>query len=205
MTIHEVKNSPVGETTTVTGIVRSIEEKQTPRSTFIYMVIGDKTGDLDVRVFDNKPIYSLTKTLKDNMFVTVTGTVGRFKESFSFEIVNLLLVDEKLVNLSDYVGIAPEGEAYLRAEFQRLLDPRPAELKAPVHKIMADVPEFFTAPAAFAMHHAYRHGLLEHSVHVAKIVERVLTLYPEVNPDIAIVGALLHDIGKAREYRGITP
>jgi 3'-5' exoribonuclease len=51
------------------------------------------------------------------------------------------------------------------------------------------------------MHHAYWHGLLEHSVHVTRIVHILLPLYPQENKDLAIAGALLHDVGKVLEYR----
>src|SRR5207237_2167942 len=57
-------------------------------------------------------------------------------------------------------------------------------------------------PAAAQMHHAYRHGLLEHTVHMARACKALLPLYPEVNPDLALAGVLLHDTGKAIEYEG---
>ena len=56
------------------------------------------------------------------------------------------------------------------------------------------------------MHHAYRHGLLEHSCHLARAARAVLPLYPQVDPSLAIAGTLLHDIGKTVEYtQGLSP
>ena len=52
------------------------------------------------------------------------------------------------------------------------------------------------------MHHAYRHGLLEHTVHMARACQALLPLYPEVDADLAMAGVLLHDVGKAIEYEG---
>ena len=52
------------------------------------------------------------------------------------------------------------------------------------------------------MHHAYRHGLLEHTVHMARAAGALLPLYREVDPDLALAGILLHDIGKTIEYTG---
>jgi len=52
------------------------------------------------------------------------------------------------------------------------------------------------------MHHAYRHGLLEHTVHMARAGRALLPLYAEVEPDLALAGILLHDTGKAIEYEG---
>ena len=54
--------------------------------------------------------------------------------------------------------------------------------------------------AAVKYHHAYRGGLLEHSLNVAKICDRMTGIYDNVNRDLLITGAILHDVGKIREY-----
>ena len=69
--------------------------------------------------------------------------------------------------------------------------------------VLDEVGEAFrTAPAATMMHHAYRHGLLEHTIHMARAARALLPLYPEVDPDLAMAGILLHDTGKTIEYEG---
>jgi 3'-5' exoribonuclease len=55
------------------------------------------------------------------------------------------------------------------------------------------------APAAKGMHHVYLGGLLEHSLAVVALVNQVAPLYPVLDRDLLVVGALLHDIGKVRE------
>jgi 3'-5' exoribonuclease len=52
------------------------------------------------------------------------------------------------------------------------------------------------------MHHAYRHGLLEHTLHMARAARALLPLYPQVDADLALAGILLHDTGKCIEYEG---
>lgn len=59
---------------------------------------------------------------------------------------------------------------------------------------------FREAPAAKHYHHPYRHGLLEHSLGVAESVSAISATYPGIDRDIAITGALLHDIGKIDAY-----
>ena len=56
------------------------------------------------------------------------------------------------------------------------------------------------APAAKYYHQAYRHGLLEHCLSVAQGVNAIAATFPEVNRDVAVAGALLHDIGKIETY-----
>ena len=55
-------------------------------------------------------------------------------------------------------------------------------------------------PAAKTYHQAYRHGLLEHSLTVAQAVSAVSAIFPGIDRDLAVTGALLHDIGKLEAY-----
>ncbi|MGA8745194.1 MAG: HD domain-containing protein [Solirubrobacterales bacterium] len=59
---------------------------------------------------------------------------------------------------------------------------------------------FREAPAAKVYHQAYRHGLLEHTLSVAQAVSAAAAFFPGIDRDIAVSGALLHDIGKTAAY-----
>ncbi len=59
------------------------------------------------------------------------------------------------------------------------------------------------APAAKRYHHAYRHGLLEHSLSVAQAVSALAEIFPAVDRDVALTGAVLHDLGKLDAYRQV--
>jgi len=61
-------------------------------------------------------------------------------------------------------------------------------------------PAYRDAPAAKRLHQAYRHGLLEHSLSVGQAVAVISTTFPGIDRDVAITGALLHDIGKLDAY-----
>jgi len=61
-------------------------------------------------------------------------------------------------------------------------------------------PRFRDAPAAKTFHQAYRHGLLEHTVSVAQAVSAAANFFPGIDRDVAVTGALLHDIGKTAAY-----
>jgi 3'-5' exoribonuclease len=64
---------------------------------------------------------------------------------------------------------------------------------------------FRTAPAAKHYHQAYAHGLLEHSLSVAQGVSALASTFPGIDRDIAVTGALLHDIGKLDAYTNDDP
>jgi 3'-5' exoribonuclease len=80
-------------------------------------------------------------------------------------------------------------EPDLRALLDRFFDER-----SPVWRRWAD------APAAKHYHQAYKHGLLEHCLSVAQGVHALSATFPGVDHDVAVTGALLHDIGKIEAY-----
>jgi len=63
--------------------------------------------------------------------------------------------------------------------------------------------QFRDAPAAKHYHHAYRHGLLDHTLTVAQAVSALSAIFQGVNRDVALTGALLHDLGKLDTYRRV--
>lgn len=85
--------------------------------------------------------------------------------------------------------IAGVGDPHLHALLERLLGEDSPEW-----------PRFRDAVAAKQLHHAYRHGLLEHSVTVAQGVDALSATFPGIDRDVAVTGALLHDIGKLEAY-----
>jgi len=62
----------------------------------------------------------------------------------------------------------------------------------------AFVEAFKNAPAGMRIHHAYIGGLLEHSLNVAKLVDQVCKIYAQLDRDLLITGALVHDLGKVK-------
>ena len=59
--------------------------------------------------------------------------------------------------------------------------------------------QFMRSPAGIKNHHAYIGGLLEHVVNLMEVVTRVADLYPAIDPDVLLMGAFLHDMGKIHE------
>jgi 3'-5' exoribonuclease len=85
--------------------------------------------------------------------------------------------------------IATVREPHLAQLLDRILGPR-SELW----------PRYRDAPAAKRFHQAYRHGLLEHCLSVAQGVSAISATFPGIDRDVAVTGALLHDIGKLDAY-----
>jgi 3'-5' exoribonuclease len=140
--------------------------------------------------------------------VRVEGKTDQFQGRFSPKLGRVAVVPESELGatgvIDSLVELAPEDAAGLWAEFNALGDSITHEaLRATVRGVLEEIGEAFRlAPAAVSMHHAYRHGLLEHTVHMARAARALLPLYREVDADLAMAGILLHDMGKAIEYEG---
>ena len=92
-------------------------------------------------------------------------------------------------------------EGDLRELIATIQDPQLGELLegffGPESEVFA---RFRDAPAAKVYHQAYRHGLLEHTVSVAQAVSAAAAFFGRIDRDVAVAGALLHDIGKTEAY-----
>jgi 3'-5' exoribonuclease len=104
--------------------------------------------------------------------------------------------------------LAPESEASLESlegKLRQLLDTvQEPQLRELLDRFFGGRSEIWTrfrdAPAAKLYHQAYRHGLLEHTVSVAQAVSAAANFFPGIDREVAVVGALLHDIGKTEAY-----
>jgi 3'-5' exoribonuclease len=175
---------------------------------FLSLELGDRTGSFSCTLFSDGAVFDTVKTAGEGGVVRVEGRVDYYQSRFSpkFLKVTALTEDElSAPGLIDHlVELAPEPPDALWADFQNCIEAvKHDELRMTVRGVFEEIGETFRAcPAAVSMHHAYRHGLLEHTVHMARACRALLPLYPEVDHDLALAGILLHDTGKTIEYEG---
>ena len=175
---------------------------------FFSIELGDRTGTFSCTVFGDHPQFELLKSLPEGSAIRVTGKTDYYQGRFSPKLAKITEVsDEELAApgmMDNLVEAAPEDPEAMWAEFGAFVDAiHHDELRMTARTLIDEIGEAFrTAPAAVQMHHAYRHGLLEHTLHMARAAKALLPLYPEVNADLALTGILLHDTGKTIEYEG---
>lgn len=170
---------------------------------FMTATLADRTGEIDAVVWENaEEMYGL---IREGGVAMVKGTVRDYRgEGLQVHIGEARPVRDEEIDPADFV---PEYEGdmdLLKREFAEMAasvnNPHLAVLLA---AFMADegwVRAFTTAPAAVSVHHAYIGGLLHHSVNVAKLCDLAASLYPQVDRDLLVTGAILHDVGKIEEY-----
>ncbi len=175
---------------------------------YLSVELGDKTGSFSVNVWGDAPAFELFSSLREGGVVRIEAEVDYYRDAFSPKLFRAeSIAPEALAGsavLANLVETAPEDADALWTEFQQHIAAiQHPEIRATVQAVFDDIGEAFrVAPAAVAMHHAYRHGLLEHTTHMARAARALLPLYPEVDADLALAGVLVHDTGKVIEYQG---
>ena len=175
---------------------------------FLSVEFGDRTGNFTATLFADHPQFDLLKALPEGSALRLEGKVEFYQGRLSPRIGKLEVLDEAALAepgmLENLVEITPLDPVALWTEFNALVDGiAHDELRLTTRGVFEEIGEAFrVSPAAIAMHHAYRHGLLEHTVRMARAAKALLPLYPEVDPSLVLAGILLHDTGKVIEYEG---
>lgn len=175
---------------------------------FFGVDLGDRTGTFSCTVFSDNSAFEPLKAAGEGVPVRVEGKTDSYQGRLSPRLTRAAaLSPSELANpdlVADLVESSPEDPAQLLAELKAFVEGIALpELRATVQGVLDELGDAFqTAPAAVSMHHAYRHGLLEHTVRMGRAALALRPLYPEVDPDLAMAGVLLHDTGKALEYEG---
>jgi len=168
---------------------------------YLTLHLMDKTGDIEGRVWED--VDSIGSVFEKDDFIRIRAKATVYLGKMQLIVSELTRIPDHEVCIADFL---PEGErdgAEMLAELSSLVEScADANLRRLLHSFFDDagfLELYRTAPAAKGMHHVYLGGLLEHSLAVARLVDRIMPLYPELNRDLLLTGALLHDVGKVRE------
>ena len=168
---------------------------------YLTLKLMDKSGEVDAKVWDN--IDTVEALFDKDDFIAIRSKASVYLGKMQLVISELRRVPEEEVVLADFLPETEhdirEMETELAALVDSLRDPFLKRLLASFFDDPGIMACYRTAPAAKGMHHVYLGGLLEHSLGVARLVDRIVPLYPDLNRDLLIAGALLHDVGKVRE------
>lgn len=168
---------------------------------YLALTLGDRSGHLEAKMWDN--VDEVLNAFEQDDFLKVKGLVNKYKNRFQLTIHKLRKLGESEIEFSDYL---PKTTRNIDELWQTLTDFvasfRDPHLKSLVQAFMSD-PEIATAyrnaPAAKTLHHAYIGGLLDHVVSLFRSCDLICRNYPQVNRDLLLTGAFLHDIGKIHE------
>jgi 3'-5' exoribonuclease len=198
--ISDIKN---GSNLTDQFMVKQCTKAETKAGKpYLNVTLMDKSGDISCKVWDQAERY--LPLCKAGQVVEVQAKCQSYRNNLQLSITKITALDQAAVNMSQFVPSSENDIEEMATEFIMLAK----SVKDPfIRKLLLKFfnnTDFFTifkkAPAAKGMHHAYLGGLLEHTLGVARLAEQIAKLYPGLDRSLLLAGAMLHDIGKVKEF-----
>ena len=169
---------------------------------YLAAVLGDKTGQVEGRAWESGPeIYQSCRT---GDIVRVQGLATEYNDRVQIQIAAMTACRDSEIEPERFIPSSnlDSDTALLKLDslLQSITDPHLNKLLSAIFTDQDFLPVFLAAPAARRNHHATTGGLAEHSLGVAVAAKKIAGAYPGLDRDLLIAGALLHDIGKVKEY-----
>ena len=168
---------------------------------YISLLLGDKTGELDAKMWDNGA--DVADTFDRDDFVKVKGLIQIFHTRPQLTIHKMRRMEASEIDFGDYFPCSRRDADGMWAELRSIVSAMTnRHLKGLVEALLDD-PEiarrFRRAPAAKQIHHAWLGGLLEHVLSLCGLARMTAAHYGNIDYDLLLTGVVLHDIGKLYE------
>jgi 3'-5' exoribonuclease len=179
----------------------SVRDKKTGGGQYLALTLSDKTGTIEARMWDD--ISSVISNCAEGCYVKVQGQVAKYQGKYQITLTKMRLAAASEVDTADFVPTTKFDIGEMWEELRGYVDAfQNADLRRLVFAFLDDEAigaAYREAPAAKLLHHAWIGGLLEHVLTLVRVCRATAPFYPEVDPDLLVTGAILHDIGKVRE------
>ncbi len=171
-------------------------------SIYLALELRDRSGTIPARAF--RGVDRLGARFERGDAVRVSGRVERFRGELVAEVEDVAAVDQGELDPTEFLPAAYRDADELEGFLEHLTrEVHDAPLRGVVERVLFHEPvatAFRRAPCTRAGHHAYVGGLLEHTVAVGTLVGEVCQLHPRLDSDLLMAAALVHDVGKTREF-----
>jgi len=168
---------------------------------YLRLELGDRSGTIEARMWDQ--FETAAKGIHRDDFVKVQARVEIYKNRPQLSVMQVRLAKPDEIDLADFL---PQTKADVAKLYAQLLEfavsignPWLKKLVTGILDDPAIAARYKRAPAAKVMHHAYLGGLLEHVVSLCGLAKQVTAHYPELDLDLLLAAAILHDVGKLDE------
>jgi 3'-5' exoribonuclease len=186
-------------------LVRAIERRsRRDGGEYLRLQLGDRTGAVVSMVWEELVQMEHLATPGAPVHVSGRYTVHpRFGPQINLR--SLTVAEPGSFSMEDLLDGPTRTPAQMEADLRELIATvRDPHLSALLDRVFGEGSPLWeryqVAPAAKYYHQAYRHGLLEHCLGVAQSVSAISATFPGIDRDVAVTGALLHDIGKLEAY-----
>ncbi len=179
----------------------SVRDKKGGGGQYLALTLSDKTGSIEARMWDD--FASAVSNCAEGCYVKVQGQVAKYQGKYQITLTKMRQAAPSEVDTADFVPTTKFDIGEMWAELRGYVDAfQNADLRRLVFAFLDDEAigaAYREAPAAKVLHHAWIGGLLEHVLTLVRVCRATAPFYPEVDPDLLVTGAILHDIGKIRE------
>ncbi|MBC7741792.1 MAG: HD domain-containing protein [Bdellovibrionaceae bacterium] len=169
---------------------------------FLSLLIGDKTGHIDARVWDR--VEEMADTFDIGDIILVKGQVQLYLNRKQIIVHKVEKAEENAFNKEEFSIEDKKIDAH--ALYSELIQIVQQIETVPIRQLILDSlqdeeikPLILKAPAAKTIHHAHRGGLLEHVVSICKLMKMMAAHYSYMDVDLLLFGAIFHDLGKVWE------
>jgi 3'-5' exoribonuclease len=195
MNFSELKN---GQSEGFVLLKKCEEKKAKNGSTYLDMIIGDKNGDMNAKLWD----FPGGAAFENDSVVKVRGYVEQYGGKDQFRVVQIRpAVDSDDYSLSDLVPSSKIGGEQLfdmmRARVEKFENANLRRLVLSIIDENRDKLVYY--PAALKLHHAMLGGLMFHTMSILRMAEEICKIYPNINRELLLSGVILHDVAKTWE------
>jgi 3'-5' exoribonuclease len=190
------------ETVTAQFLVLSkeIRQKKTGEP-YLSLHLADRTGEIEAKMWDN--VAEVMHTFERDDFVKVKGFAQIYQSRSQFTVHRLRRLEEHEVDFADFFPCSDRDPDEMWSELQTIIrNLRNTHLRSLLEMVFSNAQlcaMYRMAPAAKNIHHACRGGLLEHVLSLCALSRLIASHYKDVDVDLLIAAAILHDIGKVEE------
>lgn len=184
-------------------LVKDVKNGTTSKgSPYLSLTLQDKTGTIDGKFWDVKEneqaLIQAGKILKFSFEVLL------YKDKLQLRMNHVEEISEDEYNLEDFVISSDHSEVERRSLTQSLIDSIQNDVyrKLVIGMLSYVGDRFFTFPAASKIHHGWKGGLSDHSLSMAILADELCKHYPQLDRDLLVSAALIHDVGKTAELSG---
>src|SRR3954462_13906535 len=171
-------------------------------SPYLALELRDRSGSVPARVFRDADF--LAGQFERGDLVWVAGRVESFRDELQLDIQTIRKAEPGDADPAAFLPVACRGMEEPDGLFEHLSrEVHDRDYARLLDSFVSDDDfreQFRRAPCSRAGHHAYLGGLLEHTVGVATLAHELCLVHPGLNPDLLLTAALLHDVGKVREF-----
>lgn len=184
-------------------LVKDVKNGTTSKgSPYLSLTLQDKTGTIDGKFWDVKE--NEQALIQAGKILKFIFEVLLYKDKLQLRMNHVEEISEDEYNLEDFVISSDHSEVERRSLTQSLIDSIQNDVyrKLVIGMLSYVGDKFFTFPAASKIHHGWKGGLSDHSLSMATLADELCKHYPQLDRDLLVSAALIHDVGKTAELSG---